>query len=117
MELCNKRCYTLYSKDKTRFFPYSPELNPIEQFWLVVKSKVKRNKFSEKESLIARISEACDSLYMSDLKGSVTHSAKCFANASKKRGYKVESSIKWPPGDTSFFLTSIKWLPGHSLFF
>jgi transposase len=24
--------------------PYSPELNPIEQFWSVVKSKVKRNK-------------------------------------------------------------------------
>jgi hypothetical protein len=39
--------------------PYSPELNPIEQFWSVVKSKVKRNKFLEKESLMTRISEAC----------------------------------------------------------
>lgn len=57
--------------------PYSPELNPIEQFWSVVKSKVKRNKILEKESLMTRISEACDSLYMSDFKGFVTHSAKC----------------------------------------
>ena len=48
--------------------PYSPELNPIEEFWSVVKSKVKRNKFLEKESLMTRISEACDSLYLSALK-------------------------------------------------
>lgn len=64
--------------------PYSPELNPIEQFWSVVKSKVKRNKFLEKESLMTRVSEACDSLYMSDFKGFVTHSAKCFAKCLNK---------------------------------
>ncbi|CEG66484.1 hypothetical protein RMATCC62417_03057 [Rhizopus microsporus] len=58
--------------------PYSPELNSIEQFWSVVKSKVKRNKFLEKESLMTRISEACDSLYLSDFKGFVSHSVKCF---------------------------------------
>jgi hypothetical protein len=58
--------------------PYSPELNPIEQFWSVVKSKVKRNKFLEKESLMTRISEACDSLHFSDFKGFFSHSAKCF---------------------------------------
>lgn len=58
--------------------PYSPELNPIEQFWSVVKSKiVKRNKFLEKESLMTRISEACDSLYLSDFKGFISHSDKC----------------------------------------
>ncbi|KAG1448982.1 hypothetical protein G6F55_010385 [Rhizopus delemar] len=49
--------------------PYSPELNPIEQFWSVVKSKVKRNKFLEKETLMTRISEASNSLKLSDLKG------------------------------------------------
>ncbi|KAG1144952.1 hypothetical protein G6F38_005988 [Rhizopus arrhizus] len=58
--------------------PYSPELNPIEQFWSVVKSKVKRNKFLEKETLMSRISEACDGLYLSDFKSFVSHSAKCF---------------------------------------
>ncbi|KAG1503159.1 hypothetical protein G6F52_012303 [Rhizopus delemar] len=64
--------------------PYSPELNPIEQFWSVVKSKVKRNKFLEKESLMTRISEACDSLHFSDFKGFVSHSAKCFRRCLNK---------------------------------
>ncbi|KAG1147971.1 hypothetical protein G6F37_005407 [Rhizopus arrhizus] len=46
--------------------PYSPELNPIEQFWSVVKSKVKRNRFLKKKTLMARISEASNSLRPSD---------------------------------------------------
>ncbi|PHZ16639.1 uncharacterized protein RHIMIDRAFT_266530 [Rhizopus microsporus ATCC 52813] len=50
----------------------------IKQFWSVVKSKVKRNKFLEKESLMTRTSEACDSLYLSDFKGFISHPAKCF---------------------------------------
>ncbi|KAG1148777.1 hypothetical protein G6F37_006591 [Rhizopus arrhizus] len=57
--------------------PYSPELNPIEQFWSVVKSKVKRNKFIEKEALMARISEASYSLKLSDFKGIVRYSHRC----------------------------------------
>lgn len=52
--------------------PYSPELNPIEQFWSVVKSKVKRNKFLDKETLMTRITEASNKF-----KGIVTHSHKC----------------------------------------
>ncbi|KAG1135159.1 hypothetical protein G6F37_012923 [Rhizopus arrhizus] len=56
--------------------PYSPELNPIEQVWSVVKSKVKRNKFLEKETLMTRISEASSSLKLSDFKGIVKHSYK-----------------------------------------
>ncbi|CEG82100.1 hypothetical protein RMATCC62417_16222 [Rhizopus microsporus] len=57
--------------------PYSPEINPIEQFWSVVKSKVKRNKFLEKETLMTRISEASNSLRPSDFKGIARHSHKC----------------------------------------
>ncbi|KAG1375973.1 hypothetical protein G6F60_008482 [Rhizopus arrhizus] len=64
--------------------PYSPELNPIEQFWSVVKSKVKRNKFLEKETLMTRISKACNSLYLSDFKGFVSHSARCFGKRLNK---------------------------------
>ncbi|CAO3667767.1 unnamed protein product [Rhizopus microsporus] len=56
---------------------YSPELNPIEQFWSVVKSKVKRNKFLDKETLMTRISKASNSLKLSDFKGIVRHSHKC----------------------------------------
>ncbi|KAG0752645.1 hypothetical protein G6F62_012215 [Rhizopus arrhizus] len=56
---------------------YSPELNPIEQFWSVVKSKVKRNKLLETETLMTRISEASNSLTLSDFKGFIGHSHKC----------------------------------------
>ncbi|KAG1441154.1 hypothetical protein G6F56_011611 [Rhizopus delemar] len=38
--------------------PYLPELNPIEQFWAVVKGKVKRNKLNDLETLTSRITEA-----------------------------------------------------------
>ncbi|KAL1926038.1 hypothetical protein VTP01DRAFT_7131 [Rhizomucor pusillus] len=59
---------------------YSPELNPIEQFWSVVKSKVKRNSFLESETLMTRISEASNSLKLSDFKGFVSHSYRCLDN-------------------------------------
>ncbi|KAG2208751.1 hypothetical protein INT47_007850 [Mucor saturninus] len=49
--------------------PYSPEVNPIEQFWSVVKSKLKREKLLEKETLTTRISGACNSILFSDLQG------------------------------------------------
>lgn len=45
--------------------PYSPELNPIEQFWYVLKSKLKREKPLETETLIT---EACQNVPISDLK-------------------------------------------------
>lgn len=56
---------------------YSPELNPIEQFWSVLKSKVKRNRFLESETLMTRISEASKCLELSDFEGFVSHSHKC----------------------------------------
>ena len=74
--------------------PYSPELNAIEQFWSVVKSKVKRNKFLEKESLMTRIGEACDSLYLSDFKGFVSHSANVLTSVSTKKNYRTRSVKK-----------------------
>lgn len=49
--------------------PYSPELNPIEQFWSVVKNKLKREKLLEKETISSRIKEACNSVLFSDLQG------------------------------------------------
>jgi transposase len=35
--------------------PYSPELNPIEQFWSVCKKKIKREKLLEKETFTSRL--------------------------------------------------------------
>ena len=42
--------------------PYSPELNPIEQFWLIVKSGVKREFVIKKDTLPAKIANACNSV-------------------------------------------------------
>ena len=58
----------------------SPELNPIEQFWSVVKSKVKRNRFLQNETLMTRISEASNSLKLSDFEGFVSLSYRCLDN-------------------------------------
>jgi len=49
--------------------PCSPELNPIKQFWVVVKSKVRRSQFKNTEDLKTRISEACNAIHISILKG------------------------------------------------
>jgi transposase len=38
---------------------YSPELNPIEQFWAVIKSKVKRHRFLQEDTISKRITKAC----------------------------------------------------------
>ena len=56
---------------------YSPELKPIEQFWSVVKSRVKRNRLLERETLMTRISEVSNSLRLSDFERFVSHSHKC----------------------------------------
>ncbi|KAG1038190.1 hypothetical protein G6F43_012730 [Rhizopus delemar] len=40
--------------------PYSPELNPIEQFWALVKHKVRREKLQDTETLQDRIIDAAN---------------------------------------------------------
>ncbi|KAG1096685.1 hypothetical protein G6F42_018321 [Rhizopus arrhizus] len=55
--------------------PYSSELNTIKQFWHVVKSKLKRERFLTTETLSTRIIVACNVLY-SDLEGSARYSVK-----------------------------------------
>lgn len=47
--------------------PYSPELNPIEQFWSVCKSKVKREALLEEETLSSKIRDVCNKILISDL--------------------------------------------------
>jgi hypothetical protein len=66
------------------YLPLYSQLNTIEQFCSVVKNKVKRNKFLEKESLMTMISETCDSLYLSDFKHFVSHSTKRFGKCLNK---------------------------------
>lgn len=58
--------------------PYSPELNPIEQFWSVCKSKLKRERLLKEETLSSRIAEACNNIYLSDLQGFCRYSVSKF---------------------------------------
>ncbi|KAG2191303.1 hypothetical protein INT47_005744 [Mucor saturninus] len=64
--------------------PYSPELNPIEQFWAIVKGKVKPNKLSDVESLTTRITEAGESVPVEHLLAFIQHSVNQFDNCIKK---------------------------------
>lgn len=72
-ELITKRgCKSIYLP------PYSPELNPIEQLWAIVKNKVKRSRFEDKEDLFTRITEACNSIPPNHLHAFVQHSVNVF---------------------------------------
>ncbi|SAM04526.1 hypothetical protein [Absidia glauca] len=55
--------------------PYSPELNPIEQFWSKVKYSIKRHLLMEQETLSTRITEACHMVSHKDLRGYASHSS------------------------------------------
>ncbi|CEP16997.1 hypothetical protein [Parasitella parasitica] len=57
---------------------YTPELNPIEQFWSVCKSKLKRETLLKEETLTTRITEACNNIYISDLQSFCQYSAARF---------------------------------------
>lgn len=58
--------------------PYSPELNPIEQFRAIVKHKVKRKQLMESEMLAQRIVEACNNVPLSHLVNITQHSKNYF---------------------------------------
>jgi hypothetical protein len=62
---------------------YSPELNPIEQFWFIVKNKVKRSQFQDKENLATRIAEACNTAPREHLQAFVHHSVNVFEKCLK----------------------------------
>ncbi|KAF7720591.1 hypothetical protein EC973_007275 [Apophysomyces ossiformis] len=58
--------------------PYSPELNPIEQFWSKLKYTIKREELLDVDTLFSRISEACNMVTHKDLHGYIRHSISCF---------------------------------------
>ncbi|KAG1271456.1 hypothetical protein G6F63_011797 [Rhizopus arrhizus] len=59
--------------------PYSPELNPIEDFWAIVKSKVKRYALKDTETLTSRIIEYCEEVPLQHLQNCVQHFVNLFA--------------------------------------
>jgi transposase len=54
--------------------PYSPELNPIEQFWALIKKTVKRHKLDDSEMLEERIKDASHQVPIKHLQNIIQHS-------------------------------------------
>jgi transposase len=56
--------------------PNSPEVNPIEQFWALVKGISKHHRLLMEEDLSSRIGDACNDIPVEDLASFANHS-KC----------------------------------------
>lgn len=65
--------------------PYSPELNPIEQFWALIKARVKRQKLQDTETLEARIVDAVYNIPTKYLHNIALHSKNHFENCLNKK--------------------------------
>ncbi|KAG1046942.1 hypothetical protein G6F43_010590 [Rhizopus delemar] len=64
--------------------PYSPELNLIEQFWSIIKTKVRRTKLSDIETLTARIVETSEAVPIVHLENIIQHSVNQFEKCQSK---------------------------------
>lgn len=60
--------------------PYSLELDPIEQFWAIVKAKVKHNKLTDLALLTKRIIEANEAVPVEHLRDLIQHSINQYDN-------------------------------------
>lgn len=58
--------------------PYSPLLNPIEEFWAKVKAGVRRDCLTVKDNLSERITEAAKLVTIEDCQGYIRHSMSFF---------------------------------------
>ncbi|KAG2192272.1 hypothetical protein INT47_003861 [Mucor saturninus] len=58
--------------------PYSPFLNPIEEFWSKVKSGIKRNPLDTGDLLTPRIMESITNVTLQDCRGWIRHSFSFF---------------------------------------
>lgn len=67
---------------------YSPELNPIEQFWAITKNMVMRHRFLQEDTLLKKIAEACKSVEQSLFKGFVSYSYNARINVETKNSCK-----------------------------
>jgi transposase len=67
--------------------PYSPELNQTEQFWALVKGKMKRHRLMNEENLSQRIADACNNVRLSDLHGFCRYSKRQIINCYNKSNF------------------------------
>lgn len=59
---------------------YPPELNPIKQFWAIVKGEMKRSRLMNEENLSSRIRDGSDNVLTSDLHAFCNHSKRQIIN-------------------------------------
>lgn len=64
--------------------PYSPELNPIEMFWKVLKDRVKRGKLTDAETLSSRIIQGSEDVPVEHLQNFIQHSINVIPNCLNK---------------------------------
>lgn len=57
--------------------PFSPELNPIEQVWHMMKSSLKRERLLSRETLTTRITEAANAIPEEKIQHCIDHSTNC----------------------------------------
>ncbi|KAI8098209.1 uncharacterized protein B0P05DRAFT_454462, partial [Gilbertella persicaria] len=60
------------------------ELNPIEQFWSIIKAKVRRTKLSNIETLASRITEASEAVPIVHLENIIQHLVNQFERCQNK---------------------------------
>ncbi|KAI7897895.1 uncharacterized protein BX663DRAFT_462833, partial [Cokeromyces recurvatus] len=64
---------------KQIYFPlYSSKLYPADQFWLLIKSNVRRSQFSDKEDIHSRITKSYDNIPHNTIKTFVQYSNNVF---------------------------------------
>lgn len=64
--------------------PYSPELNPIEMFWKVLKDHVRRTLLTATESLTLRIIEGSENVPLEHIQNFIQHSINVFPKCLNK---------------------------------
>ncbi|ORY89520.1 hypothetical protein BCR43DRAFT_448395 [Syncephalastrum racemosum] len=69
---------------KPKIFGYFSETLPIEQFWSLVKRKIKRTTYADHETLMTRIADTCNELDLQNFRAITKHSADCFEKCRNK---------------------------------
>lgn len=64
--------------------PYSPEPNPIEHFWKVLKDRVRRGKLTDVETITSRFIEGSEDVPVGHLQNFIQHSINCFPKCLNK---------------------------------
>ncbi|KAI8879654.1 hypothetical protein K501DRAFT_193132, partial [Backusella circina FSU 941] len=64
--------------------PYPPKLNPIEQFWAILKGKGKFNNIKDVETLTTRIIKGIEAVTVEHLRNIIQHFVNQFDNCRNK---------------------------------